>query len=73
MKQIRAYIDNWNADSKPFVWTATADDILTKVQLVQTSIKNLVDNNTKWGGGGGPATAAHASAGGTGHRAFRRR
>ena len=77
MKQIRAYTDNWNADSKTFVWTATADDILAKVQLVQTSIKNLVDNNTKWVAAGwrrGPTTAAqYASAGGTGHRAFRRR
>jgi hypothetical protein len=47
VQQIRAYIDNWNADSKPFVWTATADDILAKVQLVQASIKKLVDNNAK--------------------------
>jgi hypothetical protein len=47
VKQIRDYIDHWNADSKPFVWTATADDILAKVQLVQTNIKKLVDNNAK--------------------------
>ena len=47
IKQIRDYIDHWNADSKPFVWTATADDILAKVQLVQTNIKKLVDNNGK--------------------------
>jgi hypothetical protein len=30
-----------------FEWTATADDILAKVQLVQTNIKKLVDNNGK--------------------------
>ena len=47
IKQIREYIDHWNANSKPFVWTATADDILAKVQLVQTNIKKLVDNNGK--------------------------
>ncbi len=47
VKQIRDYIDHWNANSKPFVWMATADDILAKVQLVQTSIKKLVDNNAK--------------------------
>ena len=41
------YIDHWNAHSKPFVWTATADNILTKVQVVQTGIKKLVDNNAK--------------------------
>ena len=47
IKQIRDYIDHWNANSKPFAWTATADDILAKVQLAQTSIKKLVDNNGK--------------------------
>jgi transposase len=47
VKQIRDYIEHWNADSKPFAWTATADDILAKVQLVQTNIKKLVDNNAK--------------------------
>ena len=45
--KIRAYIDRWNADAKPFVWTATADEILAKVKLVQTNIKRLVDNNAK--------------------------
>jgi transposase len=47
IKQIRDYIDHWNADPKPFTWTATADEILAKVQLVQTSIKKLVDNNAQ--------------------------
>jgi hypothetical protein len=45
IKQIRDYIDHWNTNPKPFEWTATADEILAKVQLVQTSIKKLVDNN----------------------------
>ena len=47
IKQIRDYIDHWNTDPKPFQWTATADEILAKVQLVQTNIKKLVDNNAK--------------------------
>jgi hypothetical protein len=47
IKQIRDYIEHWNANSKPFAWTATADDILAKVQLVQTNIKKLVDNNAQ--------------------------
>ncbi|WP_238164689.1 hypothetical protein [Kribbella pittospori] len=38
---------HWNTNPKPFAWTATADDILAKVRLVQTNIKKLVDNNTK--------------------------
>jgi transposase len=44
---IRNYIQHWNSDCKPFVWTATADEILAKVQLVQTNIRKLVDNNGK--------------------------
>jgi hypothetical protein len=47
IKQIRAYIDHWNTNPKPFQWTATADEILAKVKLVQTNIKKLVDNNAK--------------------------
>jgi transposase len=47
IKQIRDYIDHWNADPKPFQWTATADEILAKVRLVQASVKKLVDNNAK--------------------------
>ena len=47
IKQIRDYIDSWNSEAKPFAWTATTDEILTKVRLVQTSIKKLVANNSK--------------------------
>lgn len=47
IKQIRDYIDHWNTCPEPFVWTATADEILAKVRLVQTNIKKLVDNNAK--------------------------
>lgn len=32
---------------KPFVWTATAEEILAKVRLVQISVRKLVDNNGK--------------------------
>jgi transposase len=44
--QIRDYITHWNTTAKPFAWTAGADEILAKVQLVQTNIK-LIDNNGK--------------------------
>jgi len=47
VKQIRDYIAHWNTDPTPFAWTATADEILAKVRLVQTNIKQLVDNNGK--------------------------
>ena len=47
INQIRDYITHWNTNPKPFTWTATADEILAKVRLVQTNIKKLVDNNAK--------------------------
>jgi transposase len=47
ISQIRDYITHWNTTAKPFAWTATADEILAKVRLVQTNIKKLVDNNAK--------------------------
>jgi transposase len=47
IRAIRDYITTWNADPRPFQWTATADEILAKVQLVQTNIKKLVENNAK--------------------------
>lgn len=33
---IRDYISSWNENSKLFTWTATADEMLAKVRLVQT-------------------------------------
>ena len=45
--QIRDYITHWNINPTPFVWTATADEILAKVRIVQTNIKKLVENNAK--------------------------
>jgi transposase len=42
---INDYIENWNHDSKPFTWTATANEIITKVRLVHQDFKKLLDNN----------------------------
>ncbi|MGQ4363571.1 hypothetical protein [Streptomyces sp. SAS_272] len=46
-QQIRDYINSWNATAKPFTWTATADEVLAKVRLVATNVKELVNNNSK--------------------------
>jgi hypothetical protein len=46
INRIRAYIEHWNTDAEPFVWTATADDILAKVRWVETNVKKLVANNS---------------------------
>jgi transposase len=45
IKRIRDYITDWNTNPQPFQWTATADEILAKVQLIQQNIRSLVDNN----------------------------
>jgi transposase len=45
--RIRTYVEHWNTDAKPFVWTATADEILAKVRWVQTNVRQLVANNSK--------------------------
>ena len=45
--QIRDYTTHWNAHPRPFIWTASADEILAKVRFVQSNIKKLVDNNGK--------------------------
>jgi len=36
IKQIRDYIAHWNTNPRPIIWTATADEILATVRLVQT-------------------------------------
>ena len=46
VKQIRDYINSWNEDANPFIWTASAEEILAKVRLVQTNVKKLVNNNS---------------------------
>ena len=47
IQQIRNYITHWNISAKPFAWTATANEILAKVRLVEANIRKLVDNNAK--------------------------
>lgn len=43
--RIDTYISHWNQDSKPFEWTATADEIIEKVAIVQRDYGKLLDNN----------------------------
>src|SRR3954452_9827814 len=47
VRTIRAYIASWNANPRPFTWTATAEEIPAKVRITQLNIKKLVANNTK--------------------------
>jgi hypothetical protein len=43
--RIRDYVAHWNTDAKPFAGTATTDGDPRQGPLVQTGIKQLVDNN----------------------------
>jgi len=45
IKTINDYITKWNHDSKPFTWTATANEIIAKVRLIHQDFKKLLDNN----------------------------
>jgi hypothetical protein len=42
---INTYITKWNHDSKPFAWTVTPNEIITKVRLIHQDFKKLLDNN----------------------------
>jgi transposase len=42
---IEKYLEAHNDDPKPYVWTATAEDILTKVRRARTKINALVNQN----------------------------
>ena len=46
-KTIKAYIENWNRDAKPFVWTATPGEIITSVRILHRDFKKLLANNMK--------------------------
>jgi transposase len=41
---VEGYIDCHNANPKPFIWTASATDILEKVKRARTSLSNVTDN-----------------------------
>jgi transposase len=45
IKQIKDYIDRYNQDAEPFEWTATADQILEKVAMLDRDYVKLVANN----------------------------
>lgn len=45
---IKSYIDNWNRDARPFVWTATPSEIITQVRVLHQDFKKLLANNIIW-------------------------
>jgi transposase len=45
--KIEEYVAHWNANAEPFEWTATADEILEKVAILQRDYRKLLANNSK--------------------------
>jgi transposase len=45
IRHIENYIAQWNEGATPFAWTATADEIITKVQILEKDFQQLLDNN----------------------------
>lgn len=42
---IESYLNAHNAGPKPYVWTATAESILAKVQRARTTLEQVVSQN----------------------------
>lgn len=45
--KIKDYVTYWNADPKPFEWTATPEEIIAKVAILQRDFRKLLANNSK--------------------------
>jgi len=45
--KIENYVAYWNADAEPFEWTATPEEIIAKVAILQRDFKKLLANNSK--------------------------
>jgi transposase len=45
IRHIDNYITHWNENAEPFTWTATADDIIGKVRILERDYQKLLDTN----------------------------
>jgi transposase len=45
--KIEEYVSHWNTDAEPFTWTATPDEIIAKVAILQRDFRKLLANNSK--------------------------
>jgi transposase len=45
IQHIQNYITHWNEDARPFEWTATAEEIIGKVQILERDFRKLLDCN----------------------------
>ncbi len=47
LRAIRAYLDAWNVNPKPFVWTASVDRILEKIARCRRRLEQMPPGNTQ--------------------------
>jgi hypothetical protein len=47
IQTIERYIENWNTDCEPFVWTATSGGILAKVSFIESEVRRMLDCNAQ--------------------------
>jgi len=43
---ITTWAEHWNTDPKPFIWKATADDIITKVRRGRAALTHQTNSKT---------------------------
>jgi transposase len=48
IQHIEHYVTHWNEDAKPFTWTATAEEIISKVQILERDFHKLLDINRNY-------------------------
>ena len=41
-KEIEAFVQHWNSDCKPITWTATAEEIISKVRTITARMETLM-------------------------------
>jgi hypothetical protein len=49
VRHIENYITHWNENAAPFTRTATAKDIIGKVQIIERDFRKLLDHNRNLG------------------------
>lgn len=47
IRQVEDYIAHWNETASPFEWTASADEVLEKVAVLERDFRKLLANNKK--------------------------
>jgi transposase len=45
IRHIENYIAHWNEEAAPFTWTATPEEIISKVQILERDFQRFLDTN----------------------------